>query len=212
MKRLTCEVCGGTDLIKQEDVFVCENCGCKYSLEEVKKLLVEGTVKIDKSGEIQNFLRRVFMFLEDSDWKIANEYCERVLDLDPENAEAYLGKLMAELHVRNKEQLKNYTAPFDSNGNYNKIICFGDEKLKSELYDISEHVKARSMSIPSFAIDRDKCGGCCKCIRSCPADAIVWTGYIAPGHRLSSYAIDAAKCIKCGACVTECIFNAIYQK
>ena len=43
------------------------------------------------------------MFLEDSDWKSAVEYCEKVLDLDPECAEAYLGKLMAELHVKKKQ-------------------------------------------------------------------------------------------------------------
>ena len=29
MKRLTCEMCGGTDLIKQDGVFVCQNCGKK---------------------------------------------------------------------------------------------------------------------------------------------------------------------------------------
>lgn len=47
-------------------------------------------------------LKRAFMFLEDGDFGSANEYCEKVLDIDPENAEAYLGKLMAELHVKNK--------------------------------------------------------------------------------------------------------------
>lgn len=37
MKQLTCEMCGGTDLIKQDGVFVCQNCGMKYSAEEAKK-------------------------------------------------------------------------------------------------------------------------------------------------------------------------------
>ena len=41
MNRITCEVCGSNDVLKQESVFVCEACGCKYSLEEVKKLVVE---------------------------------------------------------------------------------------------------------------------------------------------------------------------------
>lgn len=34
MKQLTCEMCGGTDLMKQDGAFVCQNCGMKYSLEE----------------------------------------------------------------------------------------------------------------------------------------------------------------------------------
>ena len=48
MKRLACEVCGSTDLIKQNGVFVCESCGCKYSVEEARKLMIEG--KVDVSG------------------------------------------------------------------------------------------------------------------------------------------------------------------
>ena len=37
------------------------------------------------------------MFLEDGDWNSANEYCEKVLDMDPEDPSAYLGKLLSEL-------------------------------------------------------------------------------------------------------------------
>ena len=29
MKQLTCEMCGSTELLKQEGVFVCQSCGCK---------------------------------------------------------------------------------------------------------------------------------------------------------------------------------------
>ena len=54
MKQLTCEMCGGTDLIKQDGAFVCQNCGMKYSVEEAKKMMVEGTVKIDDRYEFSN--------------------------------------------------------------------------------------------------------------------------------------------------------------
>lgn len=47
------------------------------------------------SGNVSPLLRRVFLFLEDKNWQEADEYCEKVLDLDPENAMAYVGKLMA---------------------------------------------------------------------------------------------------------------------
>ncbi len=78
-------------------------------------------------------LRRAFMFLEDSNWQSADEYCEKVLDLDPENAEAYLGKLMAELHVRTRDALKDQPEPFNDRNNYKKAYRFGDEKLKAKL-------------------------------------------------------------------------------
>ena len=41
MNRIFCEVCNSNDLIKQDGVFVCQSCGTKYSLEEIKKQLVE---------------------------------------------------------------------------------------------------------------------------------------------------------------------------
>lgn len=48
--------------MKQEGVFVCQSCGCKYTVEEAKKLLLEvegvvsvqGTVQVDRSSEINN--------------------------------------------------------------------------------------------------------------------------------------------------------------
>lgn len=32
MNKLQCEVCGSTDIKKEGSVFVCESCGCKYSI------------------------------------------------------------------------------------------------------------------------------------------------------------------------------------
>ena len=43
MKKLTCEMCGSTDLVKEGGVFVCQSCGCKYSVEEAKKMMIERT-------------------------------------------------------------------------------------------------------------------------------------------------------------------------
>lgn len=78
-------------------------------------------------------LKRAFMFLEDGNWQEADAYCEKVLDIDPENAQAYLGKLMAELKVRRQEELKNCAEPFSYNGNYRKAVRFGGAALKEEL-------------------------------------------------------------------------------
>jgi len=41
MKRVICEVCGGSDILKDNGVFVCQSCGCKYTLEEVRKMVAE---------------------------------------------------------------------------------------------------------------------------------------------------------------------------
>lgn len=87
------------------------------------------------SGNVNTapLLKRVFIFLEDGDWDSANEYCEKVLDMDPENAQAYLGKLMSELHVKKKLDLQNCSLPFDNRDSYKKVIRFADQKLKDEM-------------------------------------------------------------------------------
>ena len=88
---------------------------------------------VDSSANTAPLLRRAYLFLEDGDWASANEYCEKVLDQNPECGEAYLGKLMAELRIRRRELLAEQKTTFDQNPNYQKAIRFGDEKLKKEL-------------------------------------------------------------------------------
>lgn len=89
-------------------------------------------------------LRRAFLFLEDKDWDSADEYCEKVLDLDPENAQAYLGKLMAELNVRIQDELKDCDKPFDDNGNYQKALRFANDSLKHKLIECIECINDRN--------------------------------------------------------------------
>lgn len=113
-------------------------------VDESKKAAVRKTVVFGGSANTAPLLRRAFMFLEDGDWRSADEYCEKVLDIDPECAEAYLGKLMAELHARKKESLKNANHAFDGSNNYKKVMRFGDEELKSELVSYIKHIDARN--------------------------------------------------------------------
>lgn len=90
-------------------------------------------------------LKRAFIFLEDGDFKSADEYCEKVLDINPECAEAYLGKLMAELNVKKRGKLRDCELPFDTYDNYKKIMRFGDEKLKAQLQKDIEFINERTL-------------------------------------------------------------------
>ena len=92
----------------------------------------------------ESLLKRAFMFLEDGDWSTADEYCEKVLDIDPENARAYLGKLMAECRACRLEDLQNCRQPFDGSGNYNKILRFAEPKLIETLKGYIAHINERN--------------------------------------------------------------------
>lgn len=76
-----------------------------------KSTVVKEAVISGGNANTAPLLKRAFMFLEDEDWNSANEYCERVLDIDPENPSAYLGKLLSELRVRKQESLKDCAHP-----------------------------------------------------------------------------------------------------
>lgn len=86
-------------------------------------------------------LRRAFLFLEDKEWESADEYCEKVLDLEPENGRAYLCKLLAEKRLSTKEELWNCREPFDDRNSYQKAIRFGDPALVAELQECVAYVK-----------------------------------------------------------------------
>ena len=91
MKKMQCEVCGSTDIKKIDDsTFECQSCGVQYSKNEVQKLLVEitGKVEIDHSEEIDNLLTRAQQFIEQNDIPKALEYFNKVLDLNPEEKTA----------------------------------------------------------------------------------------------------------------------------
>lgn len=95
-------------------------------------------------GNIDPLLKRAFMFLEDGEFSRADEFCEQVLNQNPECAEAYLGKLMAEVQVRKKPDLKNCEQPFDDKSNYQKSLRFGNANLKRELLSYNQCIEDRN--------------------------------------------------------------------
>ena len=108
--------------------------------QAVKETVVVGT----NNAATAPLLERVFLFLEDGKWQDANIYCEKVLDIDPKNGEAYLGKLMAELQVKNRKQLADCAEPFDDRDNFAKVIRFGDEALEKEMRGYITHINERN--------------------------------------------------------------------
>ena len=111
--------------------------------EQIQTVKVTEFSNASENAKIQTLLKRVFIFLEDGDWESANRYCEKVLDNDPENAEAYLGKLMAKYRVSKRESLKQLPRPFDDDNDYKKAIRFGGDDLKYELSSYNEYINKR---------------------------------------------------------------------
>ena len=65
-----------------------------------------------ENATLRPLLKRMMMFLEDGEWSSADEYCEKILDIDPECSKAYIGKLMAKAHIKTMQEL--HKADFSS--------------------------------------------------------------------------------------------------
>ncbi len=100
MKQLTCEMCGSTDLVKQDGMYVCQTCGTKYSVEEAKKMMIEGTVdvqgtvKVDRSDNIEKIYQLARRAREDGDGEAAIKYYEMILLENPNDWEAAFYRLL----------------------------------------------------------------------------------------------------------------------
>lgn len=73
MKQLTCEMCGSTDLIKQDGVFVCQSCGCKYSVDEAKRMIKDISKEVKSATKAVSEVADVFKDLTDNLIETNNE-------------------------------------------------------------------------------------------------------------------------------------------
>ena len=115
-------------------------------IRAVKKILQETSESKKQTIDVSNLqvnasiaplLKRAFMFLRDGEWDKAFEYCEKVLDSDPENSKAYVGRLLSELHIKTEEELVDSKESFSQKDNFNKALQFADEEYKKVLLNLN---------------------------------------------------------------------------
>ena len=117
-----------------------------------QKVILQQTVG---SSNAQQLLKRGYLALEDGEWNNADKFFEEALNQDAECAEAYLGKLMADLQVRGPTALRDQEKPFDHYGNYQKAIRFGSDALRAELTGYNDAVAARMKRIERERLEQE---------------------------------------------------------
>ena len=90
MKQLTCEMCGGTDLVKTDGMFVCQSCGCKYTSEEARKMMGadEAPVRNDKAEKLASLYQIARRARDENNAENAAKYYDLILQEDPMSWEA----------------------------------------------------------------------------------------------------------------------------
>ena len=112
--------------------------------------LGKGSEKVDAqivqaaSGpNVASLLERAELFLEDEDWKSVKEYCDKVLDIEPKNATAYLYQTCARYRKQKANDLITIEDDFENSDSFKKAYRFADENMKLLLDEIVMKTKMR---------------------------------------------------------------------
>ena len=110
------------------------------------------------SANVEPLLKRASMFLEDGDWTSADEYCEKILDLDPENAQAYWVKLLAinscmDEYCLEKKMILNKQV-LSEDKIFQKIIRFSNEK--GRYTELNRRINLGICSVIDNQIEKEK--------------------------------------------------------
>jgi len=145
MAAISCDICGGSLSMDASGEFaLCDSCGMKHTKDRVKAMAQEvtGTVAVSNIASIESLMKRGRLALEDSNWKQADECFDKVLDITPEYAPAYVGKLCAELKVRKEELLSENEKPLPENY-YQKAVRFADVGYRAILEGYNKTIQKR---------------------------------------------------------------------
>ena len=83
-------------------------------------------------------MKRGYLYLEDHDWENAKTCFHNSLDDEPENAQAYIGILLSELHIEREKDISQSPSSFADNYYYQKALRFakGEYKQIVENYNL----------------------------------------------------------------------------
>lgn len=90
------------------------------------------------ANNLEAALKRGNMCLEDEEWAQAEAYFNAVLDIEPENANAYLGLLLAEFRVSDIEKLSTLCISISNNKYYKRALRYADESLATTLQTLAD--------------------------------------------------------------------------
>ncbi|MBQ6026745.1 MAG: toll/interleukin-1 receptor domain-containing protein [Lachnospiraceae bacterium] len=175
------------------------------------------------TASVKPLLKRIELFLEDSEFDKADEFCEKVLNIDPENAQVYFYKLLIEYTCNTKEDFYDYVTelskknvltkgcytkeeiiagglPIFDSKNYKKLVRFAKTEEDTSLIDNID----KAIDINADEINDDD-------IDEVWVDDLEFTDYICPNcYETGSYPnalCRAGSILHCPFCDKDFIVN-----
>ena len=134
---INCNTCGKS--IPNDSEF-CPFCGNKIVRVSEEPMVLGEQLHLYQPSAL---LKRAFLLIEEESYDKADTYLEAVLNQEPENGQAYLGKLLVELRVNCTAELINCPESFDGSKNYQKVVRFADTVIVDELNGYISIIKER---------------------------------------------------------------------
>lgn len=143
MKQIKCNVCGASDLVKEDGLFICQSCGCKYTDNEIKKLYIQlnESVSIDGVLTLQNLIDNAKQFINLNEFEKAYRTYETITNDYPSCCYGWLGLAKSELLLKNFSNID--LAKIDSLLD-KAVNCSNEEQIEcvnKEVYDIREKIE-----------------------------------------------------------------------
>lgn len=99
--------------------------------------------EIDISIGVDAILKRGFLLLEEHQWKKAQRHFDAAIEIAPENAYSYLGRLLVTLKLPNSDSLINSPRAFTGSENYKKAYLYANDDLKNKLDNCVSQYQSR---------------------------------------------------------------------
>lgn len=144
---LICPQCGGEISIDNErDFGFCSYCGTKIVLNN-DEVVINLSVSQENPVTKESLFERAEIFLADGNYSEAEEYYNKVLDIDPKFSKAYWGLLKSKKKASTDGDLVQKGESIKTLAEYNNAVKFGTSEEKVAYEKISDAIEAKIFEI-----------------------------------------------------------------
>lgn len=153
MKKIVCEMCGDSDVVKENGLYVCQTCGSKFTVEEARKMMVEiegtvnvtGKVSIDHTSEEENLNERIKICIDKFSFEDALKISQELQKIGSHNAFSIAGMAVesisrSPIDSRHISKAKNYFEEAISK-------CSDEDRKYIEIFFLGEFTKYAGMTV-----------------------------------------------------------------
>ena len=109
--------------------------------KDTKKNVISTQGTTGNVASVESLLKRVDQFIDAGDWKSAEEYCNRILDIDPECAFAHFKLFCCKNKLKSRKEILEASEKFEKDESIKNAIKYANKEEKEFLLELCEECK-----------------------------------------------------------------------